>query len=137
MLYIFPKNDKNINIEIIESDKIYKIKNIISMKKYNTVTYGIIFKINDISIKKSETEYHIFINENMKNKIEYYENILSNKIKDYKSILIPKINDYYFKIKNNKFIDEIYDDNITDCFLNIKYVKKLTFFNIPVINIIK
>jgi hypothetical protein len=137
MLYIFPKNDKNINIEIIENEKIYKIKNVISINKYNTVTYGIIFKLTDIFIKKSGTEYHIFVNENMKNKIEYYENILSNKIKDYQSILIKEINDYYFKIKNNKFIDEIYENNITNCFLNIKYVKKLTLFNIPVINIIK
>tara|TARA_B100000035_G_C20922478_1_gene519147 strand:+ start:332 stop:745 length:414 start_codon:yes stop_codon:yes gene_type:complete len=137
MLYIFPKNDKNINIEIIENDKIYKIKNIIHMKKYNTVTYGIIFKINNIFIKKLETEYHIFVDEKIKKKIEYYENILSNKIKDYQSILFQKKNNYYFKIKNNKFIDEIYNNNITNFFLNIKYVKKLTFLNIPVINIIK
>ena len=73
MLYIFPKNSKNINLEIIENKNILKIQNIIRTKNYKTVTYGIIFKLEDLIINRKFKEYSIMVNKEMKDRIQYYE----------------------------------------------------------------
>ena len=73
MLYIFPKNSKNINLEIIENKNILKIQNIIRTKNYKTVTYGIIFKLEDLIINRKFKKYSIMVNKEMKDRIQYYE----------------------------------------------------------------
>tara|TARA_B100001287_G_scaffold271471_1_gene271799 strand:+ start:1752 stop:2129 length:378 start_codon:yes stop_codon:yes gene_type:complete len=119
--YIIPKYILK-DIYIIENPKIYKIRH--SYKNLQFIaTFGIIFKINITNIVKKMNNYLIYIS-NIDELIKY-DNFLESKIKDYKKIV--KENNYFIVTKNIQNRNNIY--------LNIKYVKKTGFLNIPILEL--
>ena len=137
MRYIFPKNQNISNFKIIENNSIFKIKNDINTINISgdIVIFGIIFKITDVKIHLNSNEYSIEVNKENRDKINYYESVLINNIPNYKPLI--SYTNPYFKVKENKVINDIFKENANEFYLNFKYVKKGKFFNIPVINIIK
>lgn len=119
--YIIPKYIFN-DIDILENTKIFKIKHSYKNMKFIT-TFGIIIKINVTNIIKKMNNYFIYI-DNIDELIKY-DNFLSSKIKDYKKIV--KENNYFITTKNIQDVNNLY--------LNIKYVKKTGFLNIPILEL--
>ena len=87
------------------------------------ITFGIIIKINVTNIVKKMNNYFIYI-DNI-NELIKYDNFLSSKIKDYKKIV--KENSYLITTNNIQ--------NLNNLYLNIKYVKKTGFLNIPILEL--
>ena len=125
MKYIVSKCLNIDNYKIIETNDIYKIiysDSIIEL-------YGIIFELNytDYNYKMNFYEFTIDPNDI----IHKYDLFLQNSIPNFKNI-----------IKNNKFITSKYKvvkeklKNNEKIYINIGYVKKNGFFNIPFINIL-
>jgi hypothetical protein len=121
--YIYPKKINFENFKILENYNSYNIKyydNIVDL-------YGIIIEINNFEIIKKADFYEI----KMKNpqNIDLYDDFLSSKIPNYKKILKNST----LIIKSNRIKD---NSNKKTLYINIGYVKKTGFFNIPIINIL-
>ena len=129
MKYIIPKYFLP-NLNIVESNKIFKIKHY-TQDKYQIVIFGILLNLNNIRINKNFNDYQIVTNSNF-DELKTYDNFLSKNIPNYKSIL--KNNSIL--VSNNKKIQQYYDDKKQSLYLNIKYVKKTGFLNIPIISIL-
>lgn len=119
--YIIPKYILN-DIDVLENTKIFKIKHSYKNMKF-IITFGIIIKINVTNIVKKMNNYFIYI-DNI-NELIKYDNFLSSKIKDYKKIV--KENSYLITTNNIQ--------NLNNLYLNIKYVKKTGFLNIPILEL--
>lgn len=119
--YIIPKYILN-DIDVLENTKIFKIKHSYKNMKF-IITFGIIIKINVSNIVKKMNNYFIYI-DNIDELIKY-DNFLSSKIKDYKKIV--KENSYFITTNNIQ--------NLNNLYLNIKYVKKTGFLNIPILEL--
>lgn len=121
MKYIVPKLLNIDKYEIKENNNIYKI---IYYDKYIEI-YGIIFelKYQDYIIQNNNYEFTF----NSDNEIFKYEKFLKNKINNLRDIT-----------KDNKFIiSSKYIPNLNNkIYINIGYVKKVGFFNVPIINIL-
>ena len=129
MKYIIPKYFLP-NLKIIENNKIFKIKHF-THGKYPIVIFGILLQLNNIRINKDFNDYQIVANSNF-DELRNYDNFLSQNIPNYKSIL--KNNSIH--ISNNQKVRQYYDDKKQSLYLNIKYVKKTGFLNIPIISIL-
>jgi len=125
MKYIVSKCLNIDNYQIRETNDIYKI----IYSDSNIELYGIIFELNytDYNYKMNLYEFNIDHNDIMYK----YDMFLQNKIPNLKNI-----------IKNNKFITSKYKiiqeklKKNEKIYINIGYVKKSGFFNIPIINIL-
>ena len=121
MKYIVPKLLNIDNYKIKETNNIYKI---ICYNK-NIEIYGIIFELKFEDYITNNNNYEFKLNVN--NDIYKYENFLKQNINNLRNIT-----------KNNKLIIPI--KNIHEInkklYVNIAYVKKVGFFNIPIINIL-
>ena len=87
--------------------------------------------LNNIRINKNFNDYLIVTSSNF-DELKTYDKFLSQNIPNYKSIL--KNNSII--VPNNKTIQQYYDDRKQSLYLNIKYVKKTGFLNIPIISIL-
>ena len=87
--------------------------------------------LNNIRINKNFNDYQIVTSSNF-DELKTYDTFLSQNIPNYKSIL--KNNSIL--VSNNKKIQQYYDDKKQSLYLNIKYVKKTGFLNIPIISIL-
>uniref|UniRef100_A0A6C0BT80 Uncharacterized protein n=1 Tax=viral metagenome TaxID=1070528 RepID=A0A6C0BT80_9ZZZZ len=120
--YIYPKKINIKNFKILENYNSYKIK-----YYDNTVDlYGILIEMNNFKIIKNLDNYEIQFK--YPDKIKFYDDLLSSNIPNYKQIL----KNSSIIIKSNK----IKDINKETIYINIGYVKKTGFFNIPIINIL-
>ena len=120
--YIYPKKINIENFKILENYNAYKIK------YYDNVVdlYGILIEMNNFKIIKNLDNYEIKFK--YPDKIKFYDDLLSSIIPNYKKIL----KNSSIIIKSNK-IKDISKETI---YINIGYVKKTGFFNIPIINIL-
>ena len=84
MKYIIPKYFLP-NLNIVESNKIFKIKHY-TQDKYQIVIFGILLNLNNIRINKNFNDYQIVTNSNF-DELKTYDNFLSKNIPNYKSIL--------------------------------------------------
>ena len=123
MNYIVPKYILS-NLKIAENNKIFKIK-YLTQGKYPITIFGIILKLEISNIVQDFNDYHIYLKDI--NEFKKYDSYLKSQIKDYKSLIY---NDAYI-ITNTK--PEANKDK--QIYLNIKYVKKAGFLNIPIISI--
>ena len=125
MMYIYPRKINIDNINIIEFKKKFIIKN-------NSILniYGILIKLEDLVILKEYNNYKIILKNDTVLKL--YENYISNNIKNYKKIL--KNNE--INLKSSKKIIEYYKSKKKELYINIHYVKKLGFLNIPIVSIL-
>jgi len=121
MNYIIPKYFIN-KFEIKDTPKIFKIK-YLTGNKYSVVLFGIIIKLDIDKIVTNFSNNHLYL-KNI-DEVKKYDELLNMNIKDYKSFIID---DQYIEV-HDKIINE---NNI---YLNIKYVQKTGFLNIPVISI--
>lgn len=128
MKYIYPAKLNLSDIKINENKTIFKINYINDL----ITIYGIIIKLDNINIIKKMNQYEIKIN-NFENELYKYDQFLFENIPNYKRI-ISNTNSFYIH-KNNK-IDDYYDQDKESFYLNIGYVKKMGFFNVPIINIL-
>ena len=119
--YIIPKYILH-DIEIIENNKIFKIKFNDKNLKFISI-FGIFIKLNIKEIIKKMNMYLVYIY-NIDELIKY-DDYLYNNIKDYKNIV--KDNDHFVTSTPIINTDKVY--------INIKYVKKTGFFNIPIIEL--
>ena len=119
--YIIPKYILD-DISIIENNKLFKIK--YTDKKFKFIsTFGIFIKLDINKILKRMNKYLIYIH-NI-DELILFDNFLSTNIKDYKNIVKDKTH----------FIVTIPLDDTDNLYLNIKYVKKTGFLNIPIIEL--
>jgi len=127
MRYIFPKSIDISNFSVIETKEIFKI----GYTNENIDIYGIIIKLEDISIQKKLNNFEI----KLKNydELSKYDDFLNDKVPNYKKITNP---DKCIVIKNNPKIKEYHDKGTNDIYINIGYVKKMGFLNVPMINIL-
>lgn len=126
MKYIYPKRLNIDNVNIIEMKDKYLIKN-------NSLLniYGIILKLNNFKLEKEYNKYKlIFTKENKK--LNVCDDFLSNRIDNYKKIVI----DNEINLKMDDTIKKYYEDKNKEIYLNIHYVKKSGFLNIPKISIL-
>jgi hypothetical protein len=122
MRYVYPKKINIQDLIVIELKDKYIIKN-------NSLVnlYGIIIKLDKFKIIKEYSNYKIITENDDLNK---YEDFLSENIKNYKKIM--KNNEIILSDRNTKrFIDDE-----KELYLNIHYVKKTGFLNIPKISIL-
>lgn len=124
MKYIYPKKINISKVIVIELKDKYIIKNnsLINL-------YGLIIKLEDVDILKEYNNYKISLNVN---ELDIYENFLSQNIKNYKRIV--KNNEIL--IPDSDKIKKYYDEKKKELYLNIHYVKKTGFLNIPEISIL-
>ena len=127
MKYIYSNNIKISNLKIIETQKIFKI--IYELSKSIHI-FGIIIKLDDITLFKKHNLYEIKLNSD--SLLSVYDKFLSSRIKNYNNIIKEKI----ITVKPNSVIEDYYNKNKTSLYINIKYVKKFENNNIPIINII-
>lgn len=119
--YIIPKYILD-DIEIVENNKLFKIKFTDRNLKFIS-TFGILIKLNIKRIVKKMNMYLVYIY-NIDELITY-DNFLLNNIKDYKNIVKD----------NNHFVISTPIINKEKAYINIKYVKKTGFLNIPIIEL--
>jgi len=122
MRYVYPKKINIQDLIVIELKDKYIIRN-------NSLVnlYGIIIKLDKFKIIKEYSNYKIITENDDLNK---YEDFLSENIKNYKKIM--KNNEIILSDRNTKrFIDDE-----KELYLNIHYVKKTGFLNIPKISIL-
>ena len=129
MNYVIPKYLLS-NLKIVENKKIFKIK-YFNRENYSIVIFGIILKLKDVHIDKHFNDYKINLNSNI-DQLKIYDNLLQQNIPNYKSM----IKGNSISIHHNKTIEQYYNENKTSFYLNIKYVKKTGFLNIPIISIL-
>ena len=124
MKYIYPKKINITNLVVIELKDKFIIKNnsLINL-------YGIIIKLQDFKVIKEYNNYKISVQDK---ELEKYDEYLSKKINNYKKIL----EDNEIKIIPNNKLKEVFLDKKEDLYLNIHYVKKTGFLNIPKISIL-
>ena len=125
MKYLSPKNIDVENIDIIEIKDKYIIKN-----KDLVNIYGVIIKLNEFLLIKEYNKFKIVLQD--KNPLEKYENLLNEKINNYKNIV--KNNEIYINHSNK--LNNYYKNKPNELFINIHYVKKSGFLNIPKISIL-
>ena len=127
--YIIPKYILD-DFTISENNKLFKIKHSYKDLKF-IITFGILIKLDIKEIIKKMNVYLVYLN-NI-NELIKYDNYLDSNIKDYKKIVKDK---QYFIISDNSNIEEdILTNNRDNVYLNIKYVKKTGFLNIPIIEL--
>ena len=124
MKYIYPKKINIEDIVVIQLKDKYIIKN---NNKINV--YGIIIKLEDCEIIKEYNKYKILLNND---ELIKYETFLSNNINNYKKI---SQNNHIEIITSDK-IKQYYEEKRKEIYLNIHYVKKTGFLNIPKISIL-
>ena len=124
MKYIYPKKINIEDIVVIQLKDKYIIKN---NNKINV--YGIIIKLEDCEIIKEYNKYKILLNND---ELIKYEIFLSNNINNYKKI---SQNNHIEIITSDK-IKQYYEEKRKEIYLNIHYVKKTGFLNIPKISIL-
>lgn len=124
MKYIYPKKINITDLFVIELKDKFIIKNnsLINL-------YGIIIKLQDFKVIKEYNNYKIIVQDE---ELEKYDEYLSKKINNYKKI---SENNEIKIISDNK-LKEIFLDKKKDLYLNIHYVKKTGFLNIPKISIL-
>lgn len=127
MNYIVPKYFLS-NFSLAENNKIFKIKYIID-SIYPITLFGIIVQLDVTKIVKTFGEYYIYITN--VDELKKYDTYLSDNIKDYKSFIRNKKNEYYVVLSTRELIEK----NDRPMYLNIRYVKKTGFLNIPIISI--
>jgi len=128
MKYIYPKNYDIKDINIIETKNKFIIKN-----KSLLHIYGIIVHISNCEIKKEYNKYKIIIKES---DLELYDQLLDNNIKNYRKIIMNDIDSKYIILSYSDKIEDYLKNNKKDLFLNIHYVKKSCFLNIPTVSIL-
>ena len=126
MKYLYTKKISINDIKIIELNDRFIIKNI----KNNIELYGIIILIKDYEIVKDYNNYKIIINND--NEVKLYDDLLSDNIRDYKKF----INNNEINIISSDKIKKYFKEKVKDLYLNIHYVKKTGFLNIPKISIL-
>jgi hypothetical protein len=127
MKYIYPKETKLENIRIREKDHTFLIY-------YSEINIrGILIQLSDIVVTKEYDNFKITLPEG--NLLEIYDNLLDKNIKNYKKIIINDTNKY-FNIPSHKLSRQFSNREITNITIYISQVKKLGFFNIPIINIL-
>lgn len=125
MKYIYTKKICIDDIKIIELNERFIIKNI-----NNIELYGIIIKIKGCEIVKDYNNYKIIINSD--NEVKLYDDLLSENIRDYKKFIINN----EINITSSDKIKKYFNEKVKDLYLNIHYVKKTGFLNIPKISIL-
>lgn len=125
MKYIYTKKICIDDIKIIELNERFIIKNI-----NNIELYGIIIKIKDCEIVKDYNNYKIIINSD--NEVKLYDDLLFENIRDYKKFIINN----EINITSSDKIKKYFNEKVKDLYLNIHYVKKTGFLNIPKISIL-
>ena len=91
--------------------------------------YGIILKFEDFEIIKEYNNYKIVTRGK---ELDVYDGYLFDKINNYKKIKWGN----EIKIINDKKIKDYFDNKPKELYLNIHYVKKTGFLNIPKISIL-
>tara|TARA_Y100000389_G_C17423306_1_gene498044 strand:+ start:1158 stop:1532 length:375 start_codon:yes stop_codon:yes gene_type:complete len=124
MKYVYPKKINISDIIVIELKDKYIIKNNSFIN-----LYGIIIKLEECNIVKEYNNYKILLNNN---EFEKYEIFLSKNINNYKKI--SQNNE--IKIAGSEKIKKYHNDKKKEIYLNIHYVKKSGFLNIPKISIL-
>ena len=103
---------------------------------FNTQSYTaenkIILKINNFILKKEYNNKYKLILTEINEKLNIYDNFLSSKIENYKNIII----DNEINLTTNHRIEKYSEGKNKDIYLNIHYVKKSGFLNIPKISIL-
>lgn len=127
MKYIYPKNLDVDSINIIEIKDKYLIKNSSLLN-----IYGIILKINNFILKKEYNNKYKLILTEINEKLNIYDNFLSSKIENYKNIII----DNEINLTTNHRIEKYSEGKNKEIYLNIHYVKKSGFLNVPKISIL-
>lgn len=131
MKYIYPKETKLENIRIREKDHTFLIYH----SEINI--RGILIQLSNIVVSKEYDNFKIALPEG--NLLEIYDNLLDKNIKNYKKIIINDTDKYfnkYFNIPSHKLSRQFSNGEITNITIYISQVKKLGFFNIPIINIL-
>lgn len=137
MKYLIPKKIQPSDLEILESNTTFKIKNI-----NNPIhLFGIPLLLKNVTIIKYDRInrfYIILSNEDYKT-INTFNSFLSD-IENYKDIIeireINKENKSVLIIYPNSVIEKYYSQRLTSFYINIKFVKKSGFFSYPVLNIL-
>lgn len=125
MVYIYPKKINIDDINIIELKNRFIIKNTSILN-----IYGIIIKLENLVIVKEYNNYKIILKNG--DLLRIYEDYISNNIKNYKRLL----ENNEINIKSSEKIFNYYKSKKKELYLNIHYVKKSGFLNIPAISIL-
>jgi len=131
MKLIYPKKTDISDIFIKEISIKYLIYN-----NYNcgTKISGIIIELDNIEIIKEYNKYKIILPQN--NPLEEYDDYLNNNIENYKKIMIETDDIKHIIFPHNGLIDGYHQLKKDKINIQIRYVKKMGFFNIPIINIL-
>ena len=124
MKYVYPKKTSISDLIVIELKDKFIIKN---SNRVNL--YGIILKFEDFEIIKEYNNYKIVTRGK---ELDVYDGYLFDKINNYKKIKWGN----EIKIINDKKIKDYFDNKPKELYLNIHYVKKTGFLNIPKISIL-
>ena len=125
MKYIYPKQYNLSDFRFTETKHCFKINYIDSC----VTIFGIIIELKDIRIVKKMNNYEIELKE--KDKIFAYDQLLFENVPNYKRFM----NKNNISI-NGKKINQYYKEKKKDVFLNIGYVKKMGFLNVPILSIL-
>ena len=128
MKYIYPKKYDIKDIIVIEKKKKFIIKNESLLH-----VYGIIVYISDCEIKREYKKYKIIFKGS---DLELYDTLLDDNIENYKKIIMNDKDGKYIILPYSDKIEEHFKKNKKNLFLNIHYVKKSSFFNIPTLSIL-
>ena len=129
MKLIYPKEIDLSNICIKEKKTKFAIYN-----NYGISISGIIILLDNITLIKEYNKYRIILPSN--NPLKYYDDYLSENITDYKKKIINKGDIQYIIFSYNELIDTYYQSKKKKMNIYIRYVKKMGFFNIPIISIL-
>ncbi len=135
MEYLTPKSKELNNVSINDAGSIFKIKNTI-YRDYPIITFGILCKLNNVMILKKFNEYDIYFDSKENIDLINAENYLSSKIYNYKHLIKYKVMQGYLTVPRDTITDGYHENKSKTFYINIKYVKKSAFLNIPIISIL-
>jgi len=133
MKYLYPKkiNIEDLNVIEIRDKFIIKNESLLNI-------YGIIIHIDDCVIKKEYNKYKIIINNS---DLRIYDDLLNDSIENYSKIIRKETdnetdNKTEYIITHGDKIKDYFLRNKTNLYVNIHYVRKSCFLNIPKISIL-
>jgi len=129
MKYIYPRKINIKDLTIIEIKDRFLIKN-----KSLVHIYGIIIPIKNCSITKAYNKFNISLEKD--NLLKICDDYLKENINHYSSIILEEKEKEYISVDESEKINEYYLEKVKDFHINIHYVKKSGFLNIPSVSII-
>ena len=129
MKYIYPRKINTKDLTIIEIKDRFLIKN-----KSLVHIFGIIIPIKKCSITKAYNKFNISLeNDNL---LKICDDYLKENIKHYSPIILEEKGKKYISVHESEKIKEYHLEKVTDFHINIHYVKKSGFLNIPSVSIL-